>query len=429
MSKIVLLLAAVILVGNGLGIGTGGSVQAQQRLSVDELLQELDRNSRPRRDGSQGQGDAIVLEKRVIYDPGMNNMPSHTFLMPRGWQFRGGVVWTPNKAVNFVNFVGTVTASNHTALNFLPGQAFTYTDNPQILAQMGAHMGQELHDGKILLPPPRQPGEAIMRFVMPRLRPQAHQVRLLRVVPIPEALQHLAQLMKPMLDANRQNNQMAQMVGGGMRSDSWYQAERIRVAYIEAEKPWEEEFTVWYFGTQHWISGMDVTRDTILGDWYLSSLRAARARVGQLDRYLPLLTTVSLSVRETPQWFNAITDLRNRILKIQLKGARERARIMRESAQRISRTMKEISDMQMKSWRENQARIDRTNRAFTNYIRGVDDYQMPDGDTVSLDNTYSNVFANKSGGFILTDNALYNPNTDPNVNAQSWQRIEPVRPR
>jgi len=37
------------------------------------------------------------------------------------------------------------------------------------------------------------------------------------------------------------------------------------------------------------------------------------------------------------------------------------------------------------------------------------------------------VYTDGNGRYILNNDAFYNPNTDPSINNQNWQRIEAAR--
>ena len=78
-------------------------------------------------------------------------------------------------------------------------------------------------------------------------------------------------------------------------------------------------------------------------------------------------------------------------------------------------------------WEKNQADRDRLHEKQINSIRGTEDYVVPGtNDYVQLPDSYENVYANDRGEYLLTNDALYDPNTDPNLSG-SWQAMK-VRP-
>jgi hypothetical protein len=93
-----------------------------------------------------------------------------------------------------------------------------------------------------------------------------------------------------------------------------------------------------------------------------------------------------------------------------------------EISKMISRTSNEIREDQMKSWTARQAVNDRIVDNFCRGIRGVEAYNDPlAGKTVELPSGYTNVWANRSGEYILSESPSYNPNVGSNI---EWQRIE-----
>ena len=65
---------------------------------------------------------------------------------------------------------------------------------------------------------------------------------------------------------------------------------------------------------------------------------------------------------------------------------------------------------------------DRMARGFTEYIRGVDSYRNPYEDRpVQLPSGYDQVWVNRLGEYILSNQAGFDPNTGSNTD---WRRLE-----
>ena len=58
-------------------------------------------------------------------------------------------------------------------------------------------------------------------------------------------------------------------------------------------------------------------------------------------------------------------------------------------------------------------------------IRGTEDYAAPgSNEYVQLPNNYDHVYTNGNGEYLLTNDSLYNPNTDAAINNRTWETHE-----
>ncbi|MFC2953105.1 hypothetical protein ACFOOP_14290 [Marinicaulis aureus] len=143
---------------------------------------------------------------------------------------------------------------------------------------------------------------------------------------------------------------------------------------------------------------------------------AMRAPNGQLDFNFTEL--VRKSIREAPEWSQRMARHNAKIAQTNLKGAQDRSRI-------IARTGSDILDMQMESWRNQNASSDRIQRESTEAILGVETYNDPyNGGTVQLDNTYDNAWQLNDGSFVLTDDAMFEPYRDLGMDGQRLEAAQ-----
>jgi hypothetical protein len=84
-----------------------------------------------------------------------------------------------------------------------------------------------------------------------------------------------------------------------------------------------------------------------------------------------------------------------------------------------------ISDMSMESWRRRNAISD---RGHEKTIDGIWERQpMVDphtGNYGKVESGYNHYYMNNNGEYIGTNDALYNPQTDPNVNNYNWEEMQ-----
>jgi len=85
-----------------------------------------------------------------------------------------------------------------------------------------------------------------------------------------------------------------------------------------------------------------------------------------------------------------------------------------------------INQMSMDTyWNNSNA----SNRMQEQYVDGIWEQQnMVDpytGENVKVDGYYDQYYMNNNNEYIGTDNSLYNPNLDPNLNNTEWQQVQP----
>jgi hypothetical protein len=74
------------------------------------------------------------------------------------------------------------------------------------------------------------------------------------------------------------------------------------------------------------------------------------------------------------------------------------------------------------SYRRSCESSDRISRSYAEYIRGIESYRDPYEDrAVQLPSGYSGVWVNRTGEYVLSDEAGFDPNVGSNV---EWRRLE-----
>ena len=109
------------------------------------------------------------------------------------------------------------------------------------------------------------------------------------------------------------------------------------------------------------------------------------------------------------------------------KYKKEIARIRHKGNRDRMNTLNETSDNIMNGWKSRNASMDRIQAQMIDAIHEQTPYRTPTGETVKLPSFYDQVYTDGNGRYILNNDAFYNPNTDPSINNQNWQRIEAAR--
>jgi len=369
----------------------------------------------------------IALRRHQILDQQMGGAVSHTMLVPDGWKLDAAPFWTGDPGT-LVEFRGTVVGTQGEELTFAPSVVAAFSDNPQIVQNLGPIQNGRFASGAVFAAAPSGPGQAVERVILPARRPGARNIEVLHTEPIEEVNKMLQTIMEPLLQQTEQMNRQSQQMGSGTYVRHWFVAERVIVSYEENGQRYHEEFHISQMGSSMSISGMGFMPDSMTQDWRVLPHRSARAKAGTLEKTMPLFTSIASSVQETPRWHNAVQQIRMDIARAQHQDRMAQIRAMGQAASNAAKTYSEISDMRHESWKKQQASDNRSHRAFVNSIGGVDDYRLPDGGTVSLSSHYNHVFTDGQDRYLFSNNPTFQPNSVPGFNERDWQVIQPVTP-
>src|SRR5579862_5541453 len=153
------------------------------------------------------------------------------------------------------------------------------------------------------------------------------------------------------------------------------------------------------------------------GGWVISNAYTVTAPKEQLPEAMKLFGIVLASYRIDPHFFNTVMQARD-IIQRNFYG---RLGQIMETSRIISQTNDEISASIDSAYKATQATEDREATNFDDTIRGIDRYQESEGD-VSLPSGYAHAWSDGNGTYIVTDQALY----DPNVSGPggTWHEME-----
>ncbi|CAN5433885.1 hypothetical protein BH09PLA1_BH09PLA1_12650 [soil metagenome] len=360
----------------------------------------------------------IVMKLHTLVDKGMGNMESHTVLAPAGWTVEGGGWWPPPALFNILPSQDVkVIAPDGRMVHVGPNLgASEYRPSNMAMQQLGAKRTPEgnVEGGYpiLYLPDDMEQWKAFLETKAFRASfPKATNFRMEPVVVVPELTSILRQQLKPIQDQQARDNQM---FGGNIRASSDGAVLAGKCFYELDGKKWEHLIV---FGVMYITSDMEVGRQVW---WSIEPSVSYRAEEGQLELNMPLMMSIANSVRPTPKWAQMKMDHIRKMNQIAAKGAADRSAI-------IANSNAEISKMIVDGNRSRQESNDRSSYNFIKAIREVEDFTGPNDTTpVQLPHYYDHVYSNGAGDYILTNDSLYNPNTDPNVNNRSWDAMKPV---
>ncbi len=364
----------------------------------------------------------VLMKLHTLNDPGSGNMPSHTILAPADWKVEGGAWWP---APQFFNILPTqdikVTAPDGRLVHIGPSLgASDFRPSAFAQAQLGARRADEgsADNGNLVLYMPNTLDEwktFLLEKAFKKSLPTATNFTMKSVVVIPELTAMLKKQLEPIIRQQEISNQQSRQMGLAMHSFADGAVLSGTCFYELDGKKWEHLIV---FGTTQ--VGTDSQTGRQLW-WAIEPSVSYRAEAGQLEANMPLFMAIANSVRMTPKWQAMKSDHSAKMNQIAAKGAADRSRIIANSNREISKI---IND----GYNERQASMDRTQKQVINAIRGVDDYTVPGSqDVVQLPNNYSHIYSNGNGEYLMTNDSLYNPNTDSNINNHTWSTMEAAK--
>lgn len=358
---------------------------------------------------------ALRLHEHHLTDPGLNGMVASTILVPDGWEVEGGV--TRPAGAYYKNPVLAdvkVTAPDGRGVHFFPTMSFEFGDRiqgPLLQPTLGGHFH---------LPLPDSVGSFLLQLAQLAPAPGVTNLRVLSEADLPDLTAQLRQGQAAQYQAAQQMNAAAAGIGVSDHFDT--QATAVEIAYTFEGRPMRETFVVaWrYYVTQ--LNGRPIG-----GTWAILQMRSMRAPEGVDHIDDPVLNAILGSVRLNPAWVQEMQRFWAEIARIEHQGAMQRAADNARHQQVMAQHRSDISDILHQGWKTRSALSDAGHAATVDAIHDRTPYATPQGTTVELPSFYDHVFTDGQGHYLLHDDALHDPNTDPAFSDRTWTRIEPSR--
>lgn len=170
-----------------------------------------------------------------------------------------------------------------------------------------------------------------------------------------------------------------------------------------------------------------VSYDQYGGYWGIT-YSVLEASEGAFDQAKTQYINGLLNQQINPQWLQAVNQKDMQIAQQSNAAHQQRmANIKSFGDQNTARFNDRMAamDQNMASWRANQAASDRNQEQFVDYIYGNTNVSDPNtGQTYKVEAGANQYWMNNQGEYIKSDNSLYNPNLDQNINNQTWTEYE-----
>jgi len=416
--------------GDTLTIDDSGETSMWRRVGPKPTLPPVDKpgdhtNPRGEADVDAGGGQSpgplddpslrrVVLTKHTLVDRGSGNMKSHTLLAPKGWKVEGGAWWANTSFFNVLPSRDIkITAPDGRQIYLAPSiTAKDVQPSPQF-GQPRPKEGTADQGLPIVYMPASL--EEWQRWIETRAVPETYKaatnIRVRKPVVVPEFTALLNRQIEPLRQQLAHQRALNTSMGMQQSIDASFLA--VECQYTHEGRDWEILFL---FGvTYQVLESRELGRQVF---WAIDPSVSYRAPAGELEANMPLLAAIANTVRQTPEWTKMSLDHQAKMNSIARRGAADRSTI-------IANANNEISDIIHQGYKQRNAITDQTHRMVINAIRGTNDYVVAGGrEPVQLPSGYEKVYTNGNGEFLLTNDVLYDPNTDPDVNSLQWNTMQ-----
>jgi hypothetical protein len=354
---------------------------------------------------------AEIIDRHGFEKP----MPAFSVLIPTDWKFDGEVryaqgVGNPEDLARLA-FRAT-SPDGRLAIEMFPGWTWTWADDPMMRQAMQNQnaMTARMGGARSEIGPPMSARDFLTRVAVPRLRPGA---KVMGTEPIPDLDQALQGQVK-------QAQTMAAQAGVQMRLKA--DQARARIQLTSAKGPAEEWITAIVYVRATAMPSMNpATGQMVQSAMYQSSaesLFGLRAPPGELPTHEKLFHAVVSTARVDPVWQGRVTQVQLNMQAANVQGARDRSRIIAQSAEDTRRTIKEGYEARQKS-------EDRNAERWSDAMRGLQTYRNPStGEDVKLDNSYAHAWASGDGEYVLSNAPGFKPGQ---VLQGNWTELQPIR--
>jgi hypothetical protein len=328
------------------------------------------------------------LEPSIIADPYGQEQPvtAATLFIPQGWRTRGGVQWAREYGCTFgfATSWSAVSPDGQSSIRVLPHDGWDYNDAPNpnaVRASCRKSNVRELRPYLQTVIARTWPGATLSGY-----RPRTDTVAAPKTAPSPS--------------------------GGVVKS--WEEAAEVYFEFPSAGGPMRG-ILMGKMGTEMHQFAVSSSEEKHFAAVYVHPIIVMTAPAAQADR--GLLEAVRTSIQPDPQWLQVLQGHAGRIMTDAIKQAGKRADIWEA-------TNNEISALRKQAWENSQQSVDRRAIAFSQTIRGVENYTGPDGRKTELSSGYSAAWKLNDGTYLMSTNPAFDARRDLGVSAE---RLDPNR--
>jgi hypothetical protein len=325
------------------------------------------------------QGHYIKLKKHEIMDREGTGMVASTYLLPEGWTTNDKLWWEYGDTYVPIRYKGTYKSQDGSMMI----QAY-----PDVRSNQSSGP-----TGTTGYPPPSDIVTGLKELIRQERRGLNWQAISGKILP------------------GGQAPKTSMQQGSTIRTST--QLGVVKVAYSENGHDYEEEFYGQLDLMEMYTPGI-VNLSAVI--WGASGLYSCKAIKGKLDECRKIAMTLKSSAKPTLAFYNKFSQV-VKILEDQgYQRIYQAGQISKIISQTNDQVLKTISD----SYNQTQKSYDRVNNQFSDYVRGVDNYEESNGTEVQLPSGYTNAWVNNRGEYLLSDS----PGFDPGVEfKEDWKQL------
>lgn len=329
-------------------------------------------------DKTNQSGAYFKLKKHEVYDREGTGLVAISTLIPENWTVRDQLYWDYNDATLPIRYKGLYQSSDkNMSIEFFSDVRSAYSEGPM---------------GVSGYPPPNDVVSGLQELIRQNRSGKQYSVVNTKII-----------------NKSGPENQYVQ----GTYFQTYIQAGLVRIAFMENNVAMEEEFygrLVLNYSSSQGV----VTLSSIF--WSLDGLYSSKAPKGQMTKCTQIAQCLKSSSKLTLAFYNKfmqVVQLLSDQFYREIYAVGQISRIISQTNDQIS---KSISD----SYWQTQKSYERTNRQFSDYLRGVDQYN-DGGQNVQLPSGYSNAWVNDRGEYLLGESPSFDPNQQGIGN---WRELE-----
>jgi len=350
---------------------------------------------------SRALANQLLLRKQAVVDQQGFGCEVFHMLVPKDWDFQGGVAWDVSRFPPEAKASYRVTSPNGRAvIERSPYLNMYWSPDPMMQQSFAAN-------GATILQP-MQADAFLRNLYLRHFRPDASGGKIVDSQPLPELAQRSLQINQYLMGIFGQISPF--QFPFELRSDS----ARVRFQYTQGGRQVAEDVTA---TIDYFISTTAGLYGTVQSVSWSPSITSFRAPVEEFDQHAPAYKIVISTYWDNPRWAVEYTKLGATLTRDQLR----QQQAIFNRMQQIHRTQEEVSDMIYEGYQRRSAAYD---HIFDNYIqslRGLQTYADPVNQlNVELPTGYDNAWTNGSD-YVLSDA----PGFDPNLGStQTWHRMD-----
>ncbi|MFK7894456.1 MAG: hypothetical protein AB8G23_01400 [Myxococcota bacterium] len=416
-----LLATAALLAVLTSGCGNDSEEISESRAASESLSGAEAAESASDSNSGTALGGAIVFREETLTDPGMNNTVVSTVLVPEGWKTEGGAIRPGSTLFNMPVLIDYLIESpDGRSMHFFPSLSFEFNTQQNQFGGPAPKKLQPLQSGNFYYPLPESPGAWMVDLASLNPAEGVTDLNLVSEEDMPEITSALRQQNAQRYQMTEQMNQTTASMGFGSEFDT--QATKVVLEYKKDGRVIEETVVM------TWLYEVMINQGQVTGgSWNVLSMQSMGGPKGTNYLEDPALNAIYQSVRMNPKWTAEMNKYWMELARIKHKGNMAAIKSAGKISQIQAESSAAVSDIIMKGWTDRNASSDRIQAKTVDAIQEQTVYNTPSGEEVKLPSFYENVYTDGNGRYLLHNDAMYEPNRDPAVNGQDWERIEAAR--